>query len=670
MRYNKLNLAEGRRGARRRVPFWRVAVPVAVLIVAALMYLAHPFIRAAGAAVSHIEEGKALLDSAERSVRQLDLRTALDELSSASYEFEVARAELDRLQPLAGVPYIGKRIGTSVAVVDSGIEAISGMTDALEAADDILSVLGEGEDIAGALIGILPDSGVAYDEMTQENKRDILAALERNADGISSAVEKLESALATLEALPEGVFGGDLGESLETAQMRIASLYQALSSVEPAARMLPGLLGLDQDRHYLLFFMNNTELRPTGGFLGVYGTVTVRDAEIISMDSSDVYRLDGPSESAYRPAPPAPIQKYIRIDKWYLRDANWSPDFPTSAEVMERFYHEEAAYIGEDVPEIDGIIAFTPEVVSDVLRIVGPVTVQEKTFSADDFTAQLEYVVERGFVEDGTPFFARKDIIGVLMDELIDRVTSLSLTDLFRVVNSVENNFEESHAVAYMKDSAMQEFVLTNDWGGEMRPVAVDYISVIDANLAALKSDHAIDRSIRYGLFPAGDGGYEAQVSITYDHHGSFDWKTTRYRTYTRVYVPSGSELISVEGSLMDDKLRNPAGLPGEVDTYQELDRTAFGTFTSVEPGTTGTLSFRYRLPSSVASAIASGRYVLTVEKQPGTEAHGLTLDLDFGKKLTDAAPAEDPSEWGDDTFRYSTNLLVDRDFSVEMGGN
>lgn len=673
MRYPKLNMIKARRGARKRVPAWHIAVMVGVVAVGLLAvgaYAAHPFYRAGTAAMSHVKAGETFLGEAEDAARQLDLSGALQGMASAQDEFGQAKTELDRLRPLIAFPYIGKRISAAITVVDSGLEAMSGMRDALEAADGIFFAVGEGEDLTEMLAGAFSDPSMPFRDLSVERKREMLAALEHSSSRIFSAVTKLDAALVTLESVDPKLFGGKLAASLESATSRIESLRDTLADISPATQILPTLLGHGKDAHYLLFFMNNTELRPTGGFLGVYGTLTVRDAEIVSMDTNDVYYLDGPSEVMARPAPPKPIREYIGIHKWYLRDANWSPDFPTSAQVMEKFYLEEAAVIGADTRAIDGIIAFTPEVAADVLRIIGPITVEGKTFDADGFTDQLEFAVERGFVEEGIPFFARKDIIGVLMDEMVDRVMSLPLEDLFLVLQSAEDNFEESHAVAWMKDPQVQSLILDRDWGGQLREVTGDYLSVIDANLASLKSDPAVDRSISYRVYLNEKGDYEARVAVTYDHRGGFDWKTTRYRTYTRVYVPAGSELLSVEGAMVNDKLKDPARRPGTADTYDELGRTAFGAFISIEPGETRTLEFRYLLPTLVADAIDDGNYSLTVEKQPGTTGHGLTLDLNFGKKLTDAAPAEDSSEWGDGRYRYSTDLRVDREFTVETEGN
>jgi hypothetical protein len=92
-----------------------------------------------------------------------------------------------------------------------------------------------------------------------------------------------------------------------------------------------------------------------------------------------------------------------------------------------------------------------------------------------------------------------------------------------------------------------------------------------------------------------------------------------------------------------------------------------FGGFISVEPGETRTLAVEYRLPGAVARSIQNGQYVLDVRKQLGTLAHGLTLDLDFGKNVTRATPPEDSKDWGDGRYRLSTDLRLDREFSIGL---
>ena len=442
----------------------------------------------------------------------------------------------------------------------------------------------------------------------------------------------------------------------------------SIAAVLPFTGAVPILLGYPDARHYLFFFENSTELRPTGGFLGVYGALTVKDADIAEMHTDDVYALDGPSEKTARPAPPAPIRKYIGIDKWYLRDANWSPDFSVSAAIMERFYREEyaAATGAKDAPPIDGIVAITPAFAEDVMRIVGPVTVQGKTFTADNLVDELQFQVEQGFVQEGIPFDRRKDIVGELVREVVGKLAALPLSRLIDALGIANRAVKEGHILAYAKDPAIQKIIDDRGMAGHLAPVAGDYFRLVDANLASLKTDGVMERNVRYEIAPSGSG-FEGKVIVTYRNKGTFTWKTSRYRTYARLYVPAGTELLGVDGAMENDKIKDPGRHPGKADVYDELDRRAFGAFISIEPGETRTLTFRFRLAPSVAGMIGKGTYHLDAEKQPGTIAHGLTLDLDFGKKLTSAVPGEDRKEWGDTRYRLSTDLRIDRAFEVKF---
>ena len=62
-----------------------------------------------------------------------------------------------------------------------------------------------------------------------------------------------------------------------------------------------------------------------------------------------------------------------------------------------------------------------------------------------------------------------------------------------------------------------------------------------------------------------------ARAKITYTHAGTFTPLTTRYRTYTRALVPSGSVLRSASGALRGDRLAFPNADVGDVDVSQEL---------------------------------------------------------------------------------------------------
>src|SRR6185295_17089120 len=108
---------------------------------------------------------------------------------------------------------------------------------------------------------------------------------------------------------------------------------------------------------------------------------------------------------------------------------------------------------------------------------------------------------------------------------------------------------------------------------------------VVDANLASLKTDFAMNRTLRYEILKNTAGQWIGRTTVHYENHGHFDFKTSRYRTYTRLYVPLGSQLVRVVGALQNDKILNPKGDQGKPDVSTELGLTVFGAFTSIEPG-------------------------------------------------------------------------------------
>jgi hypothetical protein len=614
----------------------------------------------------HAASGRNELIEAQRLVGELDVRGAIRRLDEADARLDAAAAELGKLESFAGLPYVGPRVTTAARLIATGEIAVGAVREVLAVIDDIAAVIEETEGLKGALTGSLPELTTAFKDLSPQQKRRILSTLAESAPKIRDSSSKIDAALLSLDQIESSPGAAEIADSVAALRPKLVALQGGLAAFLPAAEHLPTLLGYPGERNYLFFLQNNTELRPTGGFLGTFGLITVADAELRSMETHDVYTYDGPSEALPRPAPPDPIRKYIGIDKWYLRDANWSPDLPTSAEVMERFYKEEASVVlGGKVPPVDGIIAVTPKFAADIMALTGPITVDKVAFDAENLVDTLEFQVERGFVTAGVPFEQRKRILARLAAEVVERVKAFPLAKVLSVIAVAHQNLQEGHISLFMNDPGLQRFVLEHDWGGKLRDVRGDYLSWIDANLASLKSDRMMERTLSYAIVPQADGSYEGRAAMTYAHKGGFDWKTTRYRTYARVYVPAGSTLVSVSGAMENDKIKDPNRRPGKADVYQELGRTAFGAFISIEPGERRTLEFRFTLAPGVVQGIAGGRYQLDVEKQAGTEAHGLTLDLDFGKQLRTAEPAEERQEWGNARYRIRSDLRVDRRFEI-----
>lgn len=435
------------------------------------------------------------------------------------------------------------------------------------------------------------------------------------------------------------------------------TLFPSFGDTPPAVSFnvlsaAPTLLGFDAPKTYLLLFQNNTELRPSGGFIGSYAVVTLDRGSVRIETVQGIENLDTQADHARLPPPPRPLAEHLGVSYWFARDANWSPDFSVAARQFLDLYEQEGGHLAR---EIDAVVAMTPTAIERFLEITGAVTVEGIALTAENFTETLEYEVEYGYVHNGREFSERKQILLPLMNNLLDRVRGTLLTRSGAYRALAETLVREKHVVAYAPDSAIQSMVEAMGATGRLATPRGEYVLWVDANLGALKTDHAIKRHlthrVAYRPETAADGlgAAVASTTMTYTHTGVFDWRTTRYRTYARVYVPAGATVLS---ATLHDRRGERVLQAEDIDAGEELGKQWFGAFVVIEPGQTGSVAFTYVLPETTTEMLKNGVYTLLVQKQVGTIAPQLTVDLDFGEG---------------NQHHEETDLRVDRVFKRKM---
>jgi len=422
-------------------------------------------------------------------------------------------------------------------------------------------------------------------------------------------------------------------------------------------KQLPVLLGYGEPKTYLILFLNNTELRPGGGFIGSYATVRVDQGQVSVLAIEGTERLDARAPTSFHVAPPDILKRELKVDRWYFRDSNWSPDFAKSTEQALSFYASEG---GVGAAEIDAVFAITPTVLEELLRLTGPVEISGITFDAETATEVLEYEVEFGYKERGISFEDRKQILGPFFFALLGQIREKAFDDIGSYTEVFERLGHEKHIMLYATDPAIKNVAKLFDLEGVVKETNGDYLMWVDANLAALKTDHVMERTLIYTMHEREDGNIVGQATMSYVHNGDFDWRTTRYRTYARLYVPQGAVLESVvyEGS--------PIPLE-RVDQGNEFGKRWFGTFVVIEPGKIGQLSYTYQLPAQVQEQIREGVYTLFVQKQGGLPRYRLTMDLKFGTNVADATPPEMQENWGDTSYQFVGDIREDREFNITL---
>jgi hypothetical protein len=388
------------------------------------------------------------------------------------------------------------------------------------------------------------------------------------------------------------------------------------------------MLGFDGVKTYLVLLLNNTELRPGGGFIGSYAVVSVDKGvpTIHKVEGTEILDYSGYPED-FPSIPPDAIKTYLKVPRWYFRDANWSPDFASSAVKVLDLYQKER---GLKADSISGVIGVTATTVEELLKITGPVTVQNETFTSDNAVEKLEYEVEIAFEQKGIDRAARKHILGDLVKEVVKKLTTDAFVHWKEYFALAQTLLNEKMVIIFANNQAVQSILEAKRWSGTIVPYqGGDFLLWADANLGALKTDAVLERSLSYTIQPV-SSTYVGTVTMQYAHRGGRDWKTSRYLTYARVYLPPGTRVLSTQGIE-----KNASGkVTTTPDHGVEFGREWFGGFASIDPGTVGKVSFMFELAPTIQQDIKNGLYYAFFQKQLGTKNHALTLNLDFGRKV------------------------------------
>jgi hypothetical protein len=591
---------------------------------------------------SETANGKGGLVSAANFIKNKEFDKAIGAAEYAESNFSKAKSDLSE----ANESIFIKNALVMKSEIDNLIDLLDTMIYLSEAAK-------EGGRIGHEVKSVIrsnPD--FSYSNLSTQDKRNILSYVYHSTGRIETLRSVIQN--ADQEIGQVRTFGilwpirnqiGQLKSVLDEANLM-------LENAVPMTKLFPAMLGYPQKSSYLVLLQNSDELRPTGGFLGTFGLVETETGEFTRFETHDIYHIDMPAKDSVKVKPPYPIEKYL-VPSWYMRDANWSPDWPVAARQIEWFYKLENGSLKQQYPvkDFDFVIAVTPAFITDLLKITGPINVEGVEYNEDNFTKLLEYRVEKDYVQLGIPSWQRKEVIGEIAKTIKIKIFDSPANgwmDIFRVLQA---SSDKKDIMIFSNGAVLEKLIEYIGLDGGLKSAPGDYLMVVDANLAAFKTDAVIDRSMDYKITERPDGLY-ADLKLTYRHNGGYDWRTTKYRTYTRVFVPKGSELKNVEG--MTD---------GQPYSGIELGKTFFGAFIAIEPGKTGTLNFHYKLPDDI---VKNDEYDLYVQKQPG-RLSDLTVSLETQKKIESFNPTGFKVVKKQKSVNWNTDFDTDKIFKIKF---
>lgn len=390
-------------------------------------------------------------------------------------------------------------------------------------------------------------------------------------------------------------------------------LREMLLEAKEGVSLLPDLMGVYGKRTYLVLFQNNMELRPTGGFIGSFALVTFDGGKMIDFQVMDVYSADGQLKGHVDP--PEPIRRYLGEAGWYLRDSNFSPDFPVSALRASWFLEKE---IGR---KVDGMVGVSLFLAQKILQATGPVELldYQETIDADNLFERAEYHSEVNFFPGSTQ---KEDFLGAIANALLVEIRQADEGKWLAIGQALYQSLKSKDLLIALNNQEAAKILTNLGWDGSLRRVKceaekgeclVDYLMIVESNFGVNKANYFVKRNLTHQVSFDSEGGVNETLRIDYHNQSQSEvFPAGKYKNYLRILTPKGTKL---EKAVIDGKEIERE----EIDETEISERTAFGFLVEVPIQSKKTVEISYQLAKKLASG-PGNRYLLYLQKQPGIE--------------------------------------------------
>ena len=561
---------------------------------------------------------KAQASVAFAKLKEQDIAAARDELDKTQKEVTVLKSKMNGLSYLKFVPLASGYYNDADHIIKGssyGINAGIVTADALIPYVDVLGLKGK-----GTFTG-----GTAQDRIRTAVQT--MGKVVPQIDKIETELKLAENEIAQVDPGHYPPIGKlkEVRDSLQQMKDVTQGAVVAVGQGKPLIKALPSLLGEKEGKKYLLLFQNDAELRPTGGFLTYYAIFRVEEGDIKVDSSSDIYNLDNSISS--HPAAPEIVKKYFpSVRQAFIRDSNLSPDFVVSMQDFNKLYEKSS-----QKTDVDGIIAINTHFFVNIIRILGEVSASGLTFTAENdercdcpqVVYALEDTISRPVNYVKTD---RKGLLGDLMFATLDKALKSSPKLYWgRLFQQFVIDANEKNIMFYLYDKGAQSGIEALNWAGRVKEFEGDYLYISDANFGGQKSNLFVDKTLSIE-YSSQNGEVTKKVTMEYKNpkpHSDCNLErgglclNATLRNYQRVLVPKGSVLKSSKGSQV------------KVGTSEDLGKTVFDAFFTVNPQGKASMSYEYKLPFKVSD----NKLPFLIQKQPGVDNIPTTITVN-GKKV------------------------------------
>lgn len=475
-----------------------------------------------------------------------------------------------------------------IPVYGSDINAARTMVDALS---DVSS---------GALVPMADNLAQATPGKLFQDGTINVSALQAVADSLSDSSKVFKSANEKIQGIGDTHIA-QVTELVDKAKDGFAVLDGAVDAAEKVAPVLPQMLGANgQTRNYLVYAMNNVEIRACGGFGGSQGLISVTDGQMSIGDF--VPRIGLSEDEAVESVDEEDEALFGDHSNLYNSGNTYSPDWPRNSQRVAALWKSE---YGQDV---DGVIGIDPVFLQYLLGLVGNVSLPDGTVVDGTNAAKvLMHDVYWNYpVEESDGIFA--SVASAAFDKILGGIGDVDVANL---VSAVERGAEEGRLIAWMKNddeqNAIKEMNIDASLPDPDDPSEDPVAGVYFNNLSFSKLDWYLNADTQIGQgVKNGDGACSYRITVTLtnimtqeeagklpDYVAASAPGTSRddERLYVSLFAPTGGSItdLNVEGTQFGLFAATWHGVPcysGTVDLHAgETTTITYTLTTSAEAG-------------------------------------------------------------------------------------
>ena len=378
--------------------------------------------------------------------------------------------------------------------------------------------------------------------------------------------------------------------------------------------ILPEMLGADgKKREYMVLLQNESELRATGGFIGSYAMVSFQNGKLLNFEVKDVYDADGQLKGHVEP--PAEIKNYLGEANWFMRDANWNPDFATSAGDIQWFLDKEIN------KKVDGVFGINLATAKSIVAVVGEVSVPafKEKINKDNLYEQAEYYSETQFFPGSNQ---KASFLGSLGKQLMEEIKGLDSKKQLLLVESMIDLLESNEIQLMFNNSTAQTVVKNLGWDGSIfngkcakENCMTDYLYLVESNLGVNKANYFLYRNIEQ-LVEINKQSVGRTVKINYENTAkSSSFPGGDYKNYLRIYLPTDVNLSQVAVYDTNNINQKKIYSTEEIKVQEINGKKEVGFLVTVPILSKKTVEISYSSQNSLTNSFS---YVNYIQKQSG----------------------------------------------------